>query len=254
MKTVQMMSWIKTSLLVGAVAGLGACGTNNTPVPVNPYAAVPQAPTYVAPTWNNIPANQQTGNFDFVHQYLIPNLQTSWGNMTIPTAITITPTAVAGVASTAVITIPAGTYTWEDMYTKYILVMANSCGCFVATTGNQPANTTQVGGFVNMNFGTFDAVFSANYNNWNVAQVVFPQRGNYQTNFYVVFNSLVSANYEYYTSFYAPQYGFQPTVGYWPGYSVYGNGSGSGTSIGGIFSYDRNNGFSANIAGFFGRR
>ena len=114
------------ALTFGLLASLTACGGAD---PLPPAAVVPP-PAVVAPTAPvTLPPPQNLGG-DYVLTNVVPWLQSSYGNIELQDAVTLQ-------ATSTTITIPAGNYTWDQMYRDHLVPLATACNCMVQGLPNQ---------------------------------------------------------------------------------------------------------------------
>ena len=228
---------IKGGLLTGLVLGLTACGDNTPPAPAPAPAPAPQP--IPPPTVDD--ANNP--NYDYTLVSLVPYLQYYYGDVTILQVITV------NLANNTSFQIPAGRYPWAQLYTDYVIRMARECACSIQ---GAPAGGSSFSGWVNLNFGNFDLFVGGSngqtFTTWREPNVRFQNGLN--TDFYTVFNTLVSYSYVYVVQWYYPYY-MNNSWGYgmWPGVS---GSTQSGSTFGGSISYS-NGQFRANLGGIFGR-
>lgn len=221
------MKHLTKTLALGAILALQACGSD--PAAQNPVGVPAPVPTPIpAPPVQQIPTN-----VDFVQAYIIPMLQSQYGNLQV-----MSPVSVPG----SNVVIEARSYTWAEMYGR-VLAMTQACGCFI-TNAAMPQGMTN--GFVNLNFNDFYVFVGgqsgANFNPWY--NVVVTTQSGVQTNFFEIFNLLVSMAYNYYSTYY---YNYVYVYGSWPTWNVWPVGN----TVGGFINYNSGSGFSINLGGIF---
>jgi|GEM_PF-2743889 len=237
MKTIRILTLNLMSL--GLVAGLAACGGAD---PVAPVIVQAQPPATTPPPATGIPLGNTCGVAgDYVQTCLIPYMQSYYGNIVLMGNVQIN-LAVGGV-----LTLPAGTYTWAQVYQTIIIPMAQGCNCIIQ---NVPNNGISILGQINYG-ALYSSIGYQNFaaNTWTQVPVQLQSTafGLVNTNFGFVFDQLISLGYQYYSAYYQSYYPNQAYyLGQWnPYYSngfslggVYGN-NGTGLSLGfsGSFSF-----------------
>jgi hypothetical protein len=227
-------------LALGMVAGLAACGGSDPQVIVPPTPVAP-ATTPPPTTGINLPGNCGVAG-DYVRTCIIPYLQSYYGNVVLQSVVQI-PTATNGT-----VTLNAGTYSWEQIYTQAVEPVARGCGCLLP---NLPNNGISIMGQVN--YGQlYSAIGFSSYNMpaWAQTPVLLQSQafGQVYSTFGFVFNQLISVGYSYYQTYYYPNYypGYYYMPGNWAGNGYYGN---NGFSLGVGYGGD---GLSLGFSGSFG--
>lgn len=229
---------IKKMALASALATLvAACGGSDVPAPAPAPAPVVQVPTP--------PPTQIPTNIDFVGQYLIPQLQNTYGNIELLDPVTAVST-IPG--NNFTLTLPPGTYTWAQVYTQFVVPAVQSCSCLVQGTQGTGASV-----WASINYNDFyfflGGANAAGYNPFYQARVRFPQRGGYMSHFMAVYNALVSLNFSYYSAYY---YGIVGVNGSWVNGTWPMMPQQSGFSGGLTLGYNNQSGFQFNLGGVLG--
>jgi hypothetical protein len=244
-----MKNSITQKMALGLIIALKACGGD----PANqPVAPIPPPPTQPAPPVTVNPqqcfVDSMNLNRDLILECVMPEYQRYFGSIRLQSQVSIGGTVI-----------PAGTYTWMDMYSR-IQQLAVACGCAIQGVPQVPGLT--VSGFMNLNysqFSTFLGVNSGVANAWGFNQVrtesglipVDYLNGQYVMNFNQLYNMLVTLAYNFYSQYYYVHYypvQFNwPTQIIWPGFVA----PQQGFSVGGGFQFSNGNGFSLTFGGFY---